>query len=103
MLEYADRVFKQKERLKKQTERIRAQKMRKSGVEERKIKGQKERTLKQQGEAIERVSGARRRGETVTVVDTLEGKKVAHELRWGEKWNRRRAKWDARARKYACR
>lgn len=70
---------------------------------ERRIERLKERTLKYQGEAIERVSGARRRGETVTGVDTLEGKKVAHELRWEEKWNRRRAKWDARARKYACR
>jgi len=70
---------------------------------ERRIERQKERTLKYQGEAIERVSGARRRGEIVTGVDTREGKKVAHELRWGEKWNRRRAKWDARARKYACR
>lgn len=70
---------------------------------ERRIEHQKERSLKQQGEAIERVRGARRRGEIVTGVDLLEGKKVAHELRWRGNWNRRRAEWDARARKYACR
>ena len=71
---------------------------------ERPIEHQKERILKQQGKAIERVSGARRRVKIVTGVDIVtdvdarEGKKVAHELKWEEKWNRRRAKWNARTR-----
>lgn len=106
VLEYADRLFKQKERLKKQTERIRAQTGRRGGVaqrrriEEERVKLQKKRILEQEERAYERVHGARGRGEAVTGVDKLERKKVARELRWKVKWDRRRAKLDKWESKY---
>lgn len=105
-LKYADRLFKQKERLKKQTERIRAQTMRRGEVgqrrriEEERVKIQNKRILGQQKKAFERVGGARKRGEAVTGVDALERKKIGRELRWRAKWDRRRTKFNAWARKY---
>lgn len=107
-LKYADRLFKQKERLKKQTERIRAQTRCRSGVgvgqrrriEEKRAKIQNKRILEQREKALKRVEGARKRGETVTGVDALERKKIGRELRWRGKWDRRKAKFDAWARRY---
>lgn len=48
----------------------------------------------------ERALNAKRRGEAVTGVDELEREKLSRESRWREKWDRRRAKWEARARKF---
>jgi len=69
-------------------------------IEEKRIKAQKKRTLEQQGKAFERVRESRKRGETITGMDTLERKKIAKELTWRGKWGTRTAKFNARARKY---
>jgi hypothetical protein len=106
VLEYADRLFKQKERLKKQIERIRAQSGRRGGIEQRRrIEekwniDQKKQTLEQQEKTFEGVREARSRSEAVTSVDALERKKTAKELMWGAKWNTRRARFNVRVRKY---
>ncbi len=70
-------------------------------IEEQRIQTQKKRTLEQQEKAFERVHEARKRGEAITGMDTLERKKIAKELTWKGKWNTRRAKFDTRARKYS--
>lgn len=56
----------------------------------------KEETLKQQGKAFEGASAAGTKDEAVTVEETLDRRKMVKELMWRGKWNRRRAKWDAR-------
>jgi len=69
-------------------------------IEKERIQTQKKRTLEQQEKAFERVGEARKRGEAITGMDTLERKKTAKELTWKAKWDTRRAKLDAWARKY---
>jgi len=69
-------------------------------IEERRITHQKERTLKQQEQTTIRVGEARKRAEAITGIDALEAIKVTKELIWRGKWNKKRAKWDARARKW---
>jgi len=69
-------------------------------IEEQRTKAQKKRTLEQQEKAFERVGEARERGEAITGMDTLEKKKIAKERTWRAKWDTRRAKFDAWARKY---
>jgi len=70
-------------------------------IEEERIKAQKKRTLEQQEKVFERVHEARKRGEAITDMDTLERKKIAKELTWKGKWGTRRAKFNVRARKYS--
>jgi len=70
-------------------------------IEERRIKAQKERTLEQQEKAFERAYEAKKRSEAVTGLDMLERKKTAKELTWRGKWNTRKAKFDARTRKFS--
>jgi len=69
-------------------------------IEEGRTKAQEKRTLGQQEKAFERVREARKRGETITGMDTLERKKITKELTWRAKWNTRKAKFDALVRKY---
>jgi len=69
-------------------------------IEEERAKAQKKRTLEQQEKAFQRVHEARKRGEAITGIDTLERKKMAKELMWKAKWNTRRAKFNVWARKY---
>jgi len=57
--------------------------------------------MKQQKGALERAGKARKRGEAITGIDTMERKKIAKELAWRAKWNARRAKFSTRARKYS--
>lgn len=57
--------------------------------------------MKQQKGALERASKARKRGEAITGIDTMERKKIAKELAWKAKWNTRKAKFSTRARKYS--
>ena len=70
-------------------------------IEEKRIKAQKKRTMEQQEKAFERVREARMRGEAITGMDIMERKKTSKELMWRAKWNTRRAKFNARARKYS--
>jgi len=69
-------------------------------IEEQRTKAQNKRTLEQQEKDFERVREARKRGQAITGMDTPERKKIAKELTWKAKWNTRRAKFNARARKY---
>jgi len=69
-------------------------------IEEQRTKTQKKRALEQQEKAFERVHEARKRGEAITGMDTLEKKKIAKELTWRAKWNTRRGNFNAWARKY---
>jgi len=69
-------------------------------IEGERIQTQKKRTLEQQEKAFERVHEARKRGEAITGMDTIERKKIAKELTWKGKWDTRRAKFNARVRKY---
>lgn len=57
--------------------------------------------MKQQKGTLERASKARKRGEAITGMDTMERKKIAKELAWKAKWNAKRAKFNTRARKYS--
>jgi len=68
-------------------------------IEEQRTKAQKKRTLEQQEKAFERVGEARERSEAITGMDTPEKKKIAKERMWRAKWDTRRAKFDAWARK----
>jgi len=70
-------------------------------IEKERTKAQKKRTLEQQEKAFERVRPARERSEAITGMDALERKKIAKELTWRGKWDARRAKFNARARKYS--
>lgn len=70
-------------------------------IQEKRIEGQKKRTMEQQEKTFERVRGARKRGEAITGIDIMERKKIAKELAWTAKWNARRAKFNTRARKYS--
>jgi len=70
-------------------------------IEEKRIKAQKKRTMEQQEKAFEGVREARMRGEAITGMDIMERKKTSKELMWRAKWNTRRAKFNARARKYS--
>lgn len=103
VLEYADRLFKQKERLKKQRERIEAQnKRRRKGehkIEKNRVKLQENRTSQQQKIAYDRTEEARVRGQKVTGIDKMELKKLSKERTWRGKWSLRKGKADTRARK----
>ncbi|MDI6903655.1 MAG: hypothetical protein QMC77_07970 [Methanocellales archaeon] len=105
-LEYMERLSEQKERLKKQEERVKAQKTRGGGIkvrrqtEEGRIKAQRERILRQKRLEIERAEAARLRGEAVTGIDALEREKLSRQSIWRGKWDRRRARWEARAREF---
>ena len=119
MMPEMERLIRQQERLKKQTERIAAQKVKglhgRAGLtasrltggelarresEEERLNAQAERILRQSEEERRRAQGARRRGEAVTGMDLTERAKIGREARWKGKWNRRRSKFDATARKY---
>ena len=114
-----ERLIREQERLKKQSERIQEQKIR--GLhgrtklinikltpgelarridEEKRLDAQTERILKQSEAERKRALGARIRGEAATGIDRLERAKIGRERRWAGKWNRRRFKLDALARKY---
>ena len=115
-----ERLIRQQERLKKQAERITAQKAKglhgsrakltasrltcgelaRRKTEEERLNAQTERISRQSEEERKRALGARRRGEAVTGIDLTERAKIAREERWRGKWNNRRSKFDALARKY---
>ena len=103
VLEYSDRLFKQKERLKKQRERIEAQnRRRKKGehkIEKKRIMHQEKRISQHEATAYRRTEEARVRGEKVTGIDKMERKKLSKERTWRRKWRLRSAKFDTRVRK----
>jgi len=68
-------------------------------IEEQRTKTQKKRTFEQQEKAFERVREARERGEAITGMDASERKKLAKELTWRAKWDRKRANFNAWTRK----
>ncbi|MEW6069790.1 MAG: hypothetical protein AB1485_04160 [Candidatus Thermoplasmatota archaeon] len=64
--------------------------------EQKRLEAQKERIEKQREIEISRALEAFKRGG----MPESEIKKRAHELSWRGKWDRRLARWEARARKY---
>jgi hypothetical protein len=87
-LEYMDRLFGHQERLKTERKRIMAQ---------------TRRILSQREMEWERAAGSIMRGMAVTGMDELERKKLSKQSRWKLKWDKRKARWDARSRKFKSR
>ena len=114
VLEYANRILQRNERLKKQRKRIETQNKRRSisgidksrGIPERleieqlRIYNQAKRILKQRTEDAQRAQEAIARGIRLTGRDTLERRQEAKSLRWKLKFDRRKAKWDASAKRF---
>lgn len=106
MKEYKGKLVQERKRLEEHRKKIAAQKDRLQGAIMRHKKEQER--LEVQEKRIEmdkklqalRVEGARMRGEAITGMDALEKAKITREAIWGGKWDKRKAKWDARARKY---
>jgi len=103
---YMDRVFTQKERLKKQRERIEAQQRTSGGVAQRhiiemgRLQAQDERIRCQNMKAYRRAEESKIRGQAISGVDALERKKLSRQRGWKGKWALRRAKFEARVKKY---
>lgn len=62
------------------------------------LKAQRKRILKQREIENERAALGHKRGEVAVGVDKLGRRTVSAESKWIGKWNRRRAKWDRKAR-----
>jgi len=103
VLEYADRVFKQKDRLSKQLERIEAQNKRKikweHKMENKRMNLQENRISQQQTTSYRRTEEARVRGQKITGIDNTERKKLSKERGWRGKWSLRKAKFNRRVMK----
>ncbi|MCG2827264.1 MAG: hypothetical protein L6265_11800 [Thermoplasmatales archaeon] len=107
-----ERMFKQQERLEAQRKRINEQKRRKKkqgyfgdrtkrrDEESKMVTKQNKRVIAQKKLERERAGLARIRGEAVTGIDLHEAQKISKQSKWCSKWDRRRARWETRARKY---
>jgi hypothetical protein len=88
-LEYMERLFKQRERLKAQRKRIES--LEPERVERMRRRGWKIVTPQKETTAISTLS---------TLRQEKNSKCDYRRAYWSAKWDRRRAKWDARTRKY---
>ncbi len=68
-------------------------------IEQKRLGAQRERILKQRKTESERAVLGHKRGEEVTGIDDLELRKLSAESRWGNKWDRRRVKWETWSKK----